>query len=141
MLMRFDPFGEPDRLATQLHDGGRPRWMPLDAYRLGDTFHIDVDLPGVKPESIDVTVERNVLSVKAQRHWSSEDAETLVCERPTGTFSRELFLGESLDTEKIAASYENGVRHLSIPVAEEARARRIEVHASQSEQPVPALAS
>lgn len=138
MLMRFDPFSELDGLTAQLQDGNRLRWMPLDAYRSGDTFHVDVDLPGVKPESIEVTVEKNVLSVKAERQWKTDDAETLVCERPTGTFSRELFLGESLDTEKIAASYENGVLHLSIPVAEEAKARRIEVRSLQDEHAIAA---
>jgi len=138
MLMRFDPFSELDGIAAQLQDGGKLRWMPLDAYRTGDTFHVDVDLPGVKPESIDVTVEKNVLTVRAERHWKAEDAETLVCERPTGIFSRELFLGESLDTEKIAASYENGVLHLSIPVAEEAKARRIEVRSSHGDHAIAA---
>ena len=136
MLMRFDPFRELDELTAQLRDGRRLRSMPLDAYRIGDVFHVDLDLPGVKPESIEVTVEKNVLSVKAERQWKAEDAETVVCERPTGTFSRELFLGESLDTEKIAASYENGVLRLTIPVAEEAKARRIEVSSSEKKEAI-----
>jgi HSP20 family protein len=136
MLMRFDPFRELDQLTAELRDGRRLRSMPLDAYRIGDTFHVDLDLPGVDPESIEVTVEKNVLSVKAERRWKVEDAETVVCERPTGTFSRELFLGESLDTEKISASYENGVLRLRIPVAEEARPRRIEVSSSEKKEAI-----
>lgn len=136
MLMRFDPFRELDELTAQLRDGRRLRSMPLDAYRIGDVFHVDFDLPGVKPDSIEVTVEKNVLSVKAERHWKAEGAETVVCERPTGTFSRELFLGESLDTERIAASYENGVLRLSIPVAEEAKSRRIEVSSSEKKEAI-----
>ena len=142
MLMRFDPYRELDELATQLHDGRRSRWMPLDAYRIGDTFHIDLDLPGVQPESIEVTVERNVLTVKAERHWRTEGVETVVCERPTGTFSRELFLAETLDTEKISASYVNGVLRLAIPVAEEAKARRIQVSVAERPEAIaPATAA
>lgn len=135
MLMRFDPFRQLDELTAQMRDGSR-LGMPLDAYRIGDVFHVDVDLPGVKPESIEVTVEKNVLSLRADRHRESEDAETVVCERPTGTFSRELFLGESLDTEKIAASYEDGVLRLSIPVAEEAKPRHIAVKSSEKKEAI-----
>ena len=132
MLMRFDPFRELDELTDRLRDDGRRlRSMPLDAYRIGDVFHVDLDLPGVRPESIEVTVEKNVLSVKAERHWKTEAVETVVCERPTGTFSRELFLADSLDSDKISASYENGVLRLTIPVAEQAKSRRIEVKAAE----------
>ena len=134
MLMRFDPFGGLDDLADQLRDARRTRSMPLDAYRIGDVFHVDLDLPGVKPESIEVTVEKNVLSVKAARQWKTEGVEPVVCERPVGTFTRELFLGENLDTEKIAASYEDGVLRLKIPVAEQAKARRIEVSTPEKEK-------
>ncbi len=141
MLMRFDPFREFDELAAQLFDGRRTRAMPLDAYRIGDVFHVDLDLPGVKPESIEVTVEKNVLTVKAERHWEREGIDTVVCERPQGTFTRELFLGESLDTEKVSASYENGVLHLTIPVAEEAKARRIEVHAADRKEAIAATSA
>lgn len=141
MLMRFDPFREFDELTAQLRDGRHPRSMPLDAYRIGDVFHLDVDMPGVKPESIEVTVEKNVLSLKAERHWKTEGVETVVCERPTGTFSRELFLGESLDTEKIAASYEDGVLRLSIPVAETAKARHIEVKSTERKEAIAASAA
>lgn len=101
--------------------------MPLDAYRKGEQFYVDFDLPGVSPGSIEVTVEKNVLTVKAERSWSDEGAETLICERPQGTFSRQLFLGEALDATKVQASYEDGVLRLRIPVAEEAKPRRVEV--------------
>lgn len=132
MLMRFDPFRDLDELSERLRDGRLARSMPLDAYRKGDIFHVELDLPGMKPESIEVTVEKNVLSVKAEREWSTEGVETVVCERPVGTFTRQLFLGESLDTDKISATYENGVLRLAMPVAEAAKARRIEVTAAKA---------
>lgn len=141
MLMRFDPFREVDEISARLRDS-RPLRMPLDAYRVGDVFHVELDLPGVKPESIEVTVEKNVLTVKAERHWRTEGVETVVCERPTGTFSRELFLAETLDTEKISASYVNGVLRLAIPVAEEAKARRIQVSVAERPEAIaPATAA
>lgn len=108
--------------------------MPLDAYRIGDVFHVDLDLPGVQPDTIEVTVEKNVLSVKAERQWKTEGVEIVVCERPVGTFARELFLGENLDAERIAASYVDGVLRLKIPVAEQAKARRIEVSTSRKKE-------
>ena len=134
MLMRFDPFRGLDDFADQLRDARRTRSMPLDAYRIGDVFHVDLDLPGVQPGSIEVTVEKNVLSVKAERQWKTEGVEIVVCERPVGTFTRELFLGENLDTDRIAASYEDGVLRLTIPVAEQAKARRIEVSTSEKKK-------
>lgn len=137
MLMRFDPLRELEELSELLHDGRSTRHMPLGDYRAGDTFHVDVDLPGVKPEAIEATVEKNVLTLKAERHWKTEGTETVVCERPTGTFTRELFLGDSLDAEKISASYENGVLRLGIPVAEGAKARRIEVTGSGKREAIP----
>lgn len=141
MLMRFDPFHDLEEITARLGDGARARSMPLDAYRTGDIFHVDVDMPGVKPESIELTVEKNVLSLKAERHWKGDGAETVVCERPTGTFSRQLFLGESLDTEKISASYEDGVLRLTIPVAEAAKARHIEVTSSEKKGAIAASAA
>jgi HSP20 family protein len=141
MLMRFDPFHELDLLSEQLRDGRRTRVMPMDAYRIGDLFHVDLDIPGVKPESIEVNVEQNVLTIKAERRWDSEGVETLVCERPQGSFTRELFLGENLDAEKIHASYENGVLRLTIPVAEQAKARRIEVKTSSKSEVIEATSA
>lgn len=130
MLMRFDPFRDLDRVAEQVSRGARqlPAVLPMDAYQRGDSFVVHFDLPGADPESIDLTVERNVLTVRAERSWPrSEGDEVLVSERPQGTFSRQLFLGESLDTDRIEANYENGVLTLTIPVAEAAKPRRVQI--------------
>ncbi|GGW35959.1 hypothetical protein GCM10010503_09720 [Streptomyces lucensis JCM 4490] len=129
MLMRTDPFREFDRLAQQvLGSTARPSAMPMDAYRSGDDFLVHFDLPGIDPETIELDVERNVLNIRAERRSPApEDAELLVAERPTGTFTRQLFLGETLDTDRIDASYEAGVLTLRIPVAEQAKPRRIEI--------------
>lgn len=129
MLMRTDPFREIDRLTQQLfQDAARPAAIPMDAYRAGDDFLVHFDLPGIDPETIELDVERNVLNVRAERRSPApEDAEMLVAERPTGTFTRQLFLGDTLDTERIDASYEAGVLTLRIPVAEAAKPRRIQI--------------
>ncbi|MFD8303182.1 Hsp20/alpha crystallin family protein [Streptomyces sp. NPDC059690] len=130
MLMRTDPFREFDRLAQQVLGSttGRPAAMAMDAYRSGDDFIVHFDLPGIDPETIDLDVERNVLNVRAERrNPAPEGAEMIVAERPTGTFTRQLFLGETLDTERIDASYEAGVLTLRIPVAEQAKPRRIRI--------------
>ncbi|MEJ3747952.1 Hsp20/alpha crystallin family protein [Actinomycetes bacterium KLBMP 9797] len=132
MLMRTDPFQEFDRLTEQFFGAPtRPALMRMDAYRDGEWFYVDFDLPGVDPDSIDLTVERNVLTVRAQRSRREvKDAERVIAERPMGTFSRELFLGDSLDADKLEASYDAGVLSLRIPVAEQAKPRRISVSAS-----------
>ncbi len=129
MLMRTDPFRELDRLTQQVFGtAARPAAMPMDAFRDGDTFYVELDLPGMSPDSIDLDVERNVLTVKAERRPSAgENSEVVIAERPTGSFSRQLFLGETLDADRIDASYEAGVLRLRIPVAEEAEPRRIAV--------------
>jgi HSP20 family protein len=132
MLMRFDPFRELDRVAQMFSPPGANRQaataMPMDAYRDGDAFVVLFDLPGVDPESIDLTVEKNVLTVRAERTWQPrEDQEVLVAERPQGTFSRQLFLGDSLDADNVAAAYDHGVLTLTIPVAEQAKPRKVEV--------------
>lgn len=130
MLMRFDPFRDLDRLAAQAFGPARS-WtgtMPLDAYRRGDRFFVHVDLPGIDPDSVDLTVERNVLTLKAERRWEpAEGDEVLVSERPRGAITRQLFLGENLDTDRIEAAYDHGVLTVMIPVAETARARKIEI--------------
>jgi HSP20 family protein len=129
MLMRFDPFRELDRL-TQGWAGVRPGAMPMDAYRQGEQFVVHFDLPGVDASSIDLTVEKNVLTVSASRRWQqADDQQVLVSERPQGSFSRQLFLGESLDANRIEASYDNGVLTVRIPVAEQAKPRRVEITA------------
>jgi HSP20 family protein len=128
MLMRTDPFRELDRLAQVLGTPSRPAAMPIDAYRKGDTFLVMFDLPGVKADSIDLTVEKNVLTVHAERSRpASDDVEMLVAERPQGTFSRQLFLGETLDTDHIAAEYADGVLSLKVPVAESAKPRKVAI--------------
>ncbi|MEW2615868.1 Hsp20/alpha crystallin family protein [Streptomyces sp. NPDC047880] len=130
MLMRTDPFRELDRLTQQVFGPttARPSAMAMDAYRSGDDFFVHFDLPGIDPETIELDVERNVLNVRAERRSPApEGAEPLVAERPTGTFTRQLFLGDTLDTERIDASYEAGVLTLRIPVAEQAKPRRIQI--------------
>ncbi len=133
MVMRFDPFRELDRLNQELWSSSQRRasTMPMDAYRKGDTFYIHFDLPGVDPSSIDLTVEKNVLTVRAERqfNWNGDGVEVLVAERPQGTYSRQLFLGETLDADQIEARYEQGVLTLTIPVAEAAKPRRVQVSA------------
>jgi HSP20 family protein len=134
MLMRTDPFRELDRLTQQLVGSGtgtwsRPTAMPMDAYRAGEQFVVLFDLPGVDPEAIDLDVERNVLTVKAERRpaVAGEQVEMQVAERPLGVFSRQLFLGDTLDTEHIDAGYEAGVLTLRIPIAEKAKPRKIAI--------------
>ena len=128
MLMRFDPFSELDRFAR---DAGRRSVMPVDAYRQGDRFYLHVDLPGIDPEGVDITVEKNTLTVRAERSWQpAEDASVLMNERPQGTFSRQFFLGEGLDPDSIEAGYDHGVLTITIPVAEQAKARKITVGAA-----------
>ncbi len=134
MLMRTDPFRDLDRFAQQvLGTPARPAAMPLDAYRRGDEFVVQLDLPGVDPESIDLTVEKNVLTVHAERRREDIDGvELIVGERPHGTFSRQLFLGDALDTAGIEARYVDGVLTLRLPVAEQAKPRRVPISRDES---------
>lgn len=129
MLMRTDPFRDLDRFAQQVFGTpARPAAMPIDAYRHAEEFVVELDLPGVDTGSIDLTVEKNVLTVHAERRrTSSEDSELVVGERPHGTFSRQLFLGESLDPDRLTADYADGVLTLRVPIAEKAKPRRIEI--------------
>ena len=130
MLMRFDPFRDFDRL-TQVMGNGRVPVMPMDAFRNEDQFVVHLDVPGVDPASIDLTVEKNVLTVSAQRTWEPGDGlDVVAAERPHGSFTRQLFLGETLDADRIEASYDAGVLTLTVPVAEQAKPRRIEIAAS-----------
>ena len=132
MLMRStDPFRDLDRLAQQmLGTTNRPAVMPMDAWREGDTFVIEFDLPGVNAETIDIDVERNVLTVRAERPARNGDWEMLAAERTRGAFSRQLVLGDNLDLGRIEAGYESGVLRLLVPVAERAKPRKIEVQTS-----------
>lgn len=130
MLMRFDPFRELDRLTQNVWQT-RPS-MPLDAYRRNGDFVVNFDLPGVDPDTIDLTVEKNVLTVTAERSFPRTDSdEIVVAERPQGRFTRQLFLGESLDADDIKANYDAGVLTLHIPVAEKAKPRKVEVTTGQ----------
>lgn len=127
MLMRFDPFRELDRWATGVA-GHRPSVVRMDAYRRGDRFTVQFDLPGIDPSSIDLTVDKDVLRVSAERSWQpGEGQEVLIAERPQGTFTRQLFLGDNLDAEHIEASYDHGVLTVTIPVAESAKPRKVEI--------------
>ena len=132
MLMRTDPFRELDRLTHALFspNGTRshPAIMPMDAYRLDGHFVVHFDLPGVDPSSVELNVERNVLTVKAERVPNyGDDVELQVAERPRGVFSRQLFLGDTLDADRVEASYDAGVLTLRIPIAEKAKPRKIEI--------------
>jgi HSP20 family protein len=141
-LVRSDPFRDVDRLFQQLmgatgQNGTRSMAMPMDAYRKEDSFLISLDLPGINIDSIDLTVEENVLTIRAERPVppTSEDVEVVISERPYGMFTRQVFLGTNLDAEHIRAEYEAGVLTLAIPVAEHAKPRRIEVtHKSEQQQ-------
>lgn len=135
MLMRTDPFRELDRVAQQVFGtNARPAAMPIDAYRQGDQFIALFDLPGCDPSSVDLTVERNVVTVHAERRRPiDEDVELLIGERPYGTFSRQLLLAETLDTERIAAEYRDGVLQLTIPVKEQAKPRRVDISTSNGQ--------
>jgi HSP20 family protein len=132
MLMRTDPFRDFDRLAQQvLGTPTRPAAMPIDAFRNGDEFVVQFDLPGIDTDSIDLTVERNVLTVHAERRREvAEGVELLIGERPQGTFSRQLFLGDTLDTDRIEADYRDGVLSLRLPITERAKPRRVPIQAS-----------
>ena len=139
MLMRTDPFRDFDRLAQQVLGNGtssRPTIMPMDAWREGDSFVLEFDLPGVDAESLDIDVERNVLTIKAERSSRSGEFEVLASERPKGVFSRQLVLGENLDLDNVQAGYDAGVLRLRIPVAEKAKPRKIAVDATQSQQSI-----
>ncbi len=128
LLRNTDPFRDFDRLAQQLlGTTNRPVVMPMDAWREGDRFVIEFDLPGVNPQSIDLDVERNVLTVSAERVSRNGDWEMLASERPRGRFSRQLVLGDNLDLERIEAGYEDGVVRLTVPVAEKAKPRKIQL--------------
>jgi len=130
MLMRTDPFRDLDRLTQQVFGTtARPALMAMDAWRENDKFIVEFDLPGIDVDSIDLDVERNMLTVRADRPAREGIEELVAAERPRGVFSRQLMLGDNLDTERISATYEQGVLRLQIPVAEKAKPRKISVSA------------
>jgi HSP20 family protein len=135
-LMRFDPFRDLDRFSEQVMASTRTmRPMPMEAFRRGDEFYVALDLPGVDPDDVDVTVERNVVTIHARRRpLRSENDEVIVDERPSGEFTRQLFLGENLDATRVEADFDRGVLTLRIPVAEESKPRKVEISARPSER-------
>ena len=136
MLVRTDPFRQFDRLAEQVFGTvARPAAMPMDAWRDGQEFVVEFDLPGIEPGSIDLDVERNVLTVRAERKPSTgPEVELVASERPRGVFSRQVILGDTLDPERIEAAYSAGVLRLTIPVAEKAKPRKIAISVPSDER-------
>jgi HSP20 family protein len=128
MFVRFDPFRDFDRLTRNVAVNSHRPWMSMDAYRQDDQVVVNLDLPGIDPSSVDVTVEKGTLTVKAERHWeNAEGSRALLSERPQGTFTRRLRLSDAFDGERTEAHYDNGVLTLTIPVAEQAKPRRVEI--------------
>ncbi|KZM74553.1 Hsp20 family protein [Nocardia terpenica] len=128
MLMRTDPFRDLDRLTQQVFGTpARPVTMPMDAWREGDEFVAEFDLPGIDPGSLDLDVERNVVTVRASRPELESGRSMVAAERTRGVFGRQLFLGDNLDTDAIRADYRDGVLRLTIPIAEKAKPRKIEI--------------
>jgi HSP20 family protein len=140
MLLRSEPFREFERLTEAMFNERRMRQIPVDAYRRGDEFKIHFDLPGVDARFIELTVENDLVTVRATRGWVRAEGDQIqMAERPQGDFSRQLFLGEGLDRDHISATYENGVLTLTIPVSEQAKPRRVEItHADEAAQAITA---
>lgn len=138
MLIRTDPFRDLDRVAAQVFGtAARPAAMPMDAWRDAEKFIVEFDLPGVDPDSVDLDVERNVLTVRAERRSSTGDqVELIAAERPRGVFSRQVILGDALDADRIEASYQAGVLRLTVPVAERAKPRKIAINSDAGERQV-----
>src|SRR4051795_10879072 len=139
-VLRFDPFGDPfrqmDRLTNQLLSGTRtPMAMPMDVWQTEDGFHVCLDLPGVDPDRVDISTERNVLTIRAERRPEYQQGQNVViAERPQGSFTRQLQLGDTVDSENIQASYGDGVLHLTIPMTQAAQPRRVQVRTDSSGQ-------
>ncbi|APX04562.1 MULTISPECIES: Hsp20/alpha crystallin family protein [Arthrobacter] len=138
MLMRTDPFRELDRLTQQVFGtAARPAAMPMDAWQEDGEFVVAFDLPGVSPDTVDLNVEKNVLTVHAERRDPTQpNVELVVGERPRGVFSRQVILGETLDTDNIKANYDMGVLTLRIPVTEKAKPRKIEIESKGVQQQI-----
>lgn len=135
MLMRSDPFRDLDRFTQQvMGTAARPTVMPMDAWREGEELVVEFDLPGIAEDSLDLDIERNVVTVRAERADVDPGREMLAAERPRGVFSRQLVLGDNLDTDKIAATYDAGILRLRIPVAERAKPRKITIGRSKDRQ-------
>jgi HSP20 family protein len=131
----YDPFRELDRF----HRAGAA-WMPMDAVRHGDAVDLRFDLPGVAPDTIDVDIERNVLTVKAERHWAPSDGDQVLArERTQGAFTRQVLLGDALDADRLEATYEHGVLTVHVPVAEQAKPRKVQIHVGTPQAQAEAL--
>lgn len=138
-MLRFDPFRDLDRLTSEWIGGARtPRWAPMDAYRVGEEYVVHLDLPGIAEDSLEVTAENNTLTVRAERRPAGPDnAQYVINERPMGAFSRQMVLGDGLDLDKVSANYHDGVLTVTIPVAEQAKPRRIDIeHGDQGSHKV-----
>ncbi len=148
-VMRWDPFGEVDRMfdliagrAASGSDQGTTRGMPMDVYREGNNYVVEMELPGVDPSSIDISVERNMLTVEAEATSEHEQAdEVVVCERRHVRYRRQLYLGDNVDTDNVQASYDHGILRLQIPISEQPRARRVEVVSTGESTELPHQAS
>ncbi|HNP16137.1 MAG TPA: Hsp20/alpha crystallin family protein [Terrimesophilobacter sp.] len=142
MAMLFDPFRELDRVAASLLDSRQgPRLMPIDLHKDGDLYILNADLPGIDPGSVDLDVDGQLLTIRAERTPRGDDVKWLAHERPSGSFLRQLNLGDGIDTEHISATYDNGVLSVMIPVSEKAKPRKIAVQAAGSEAPVEVTSS
>jgi HSP20 family protein len=138
-MATYDPFRDLERLASSFLDTGRrgPREMPMDLYRAGDHYVLSTDLPGIDPGSVDIDVDGQLLTIRAERTLTTDDsAQWITRERTGGTFLRQLSLGQGLDTEHITASYNNGVLNVTIPVSEKAKPRKIEVTTQGGQQQI-----
>ena len=135
MAMYYDPFRELDRLAATMLDSQQgPRFMPIDLNREGDHYMLHADLPGIDPGSVDVDVDGQLLTIRAERTArSDQNVKWLAHERPSGSFLRQLNLGDGIDTDGISAHYDNGVLSVMIPVSEKAKPRKVEIQASARE--------
>ncbi|WP_353826611.1 Hsp20/alpha crystallin family protein [Agromyces sp. SYSU T0242] len=134
MAMTWDPFRDLDRLAASLVDTRQgPRMMPIDLHRDGDHYVLSADLPGVDPGSIDIDVDGQLLTIRAERTLRNDDVQWLAHERPSGSFLRQLTVGDGIDTAGISAHYDNGVLSVIIPVSERAKPRKVEVRSSAEE--------
>ena len=138
-MATYDPLRDLERVASTFFDGGRrgPRQMPMDLYRDGDHYVLTADMPGVDPGSVDIDVDGQLLTIRAERTLTAgEGVKWITRERAAGSFLRQLSLGQGIDTERISASYRNGVLSVTIPVSEQAKARKVQVSTEAAESPV-----
>lgn len=135
-MATYTPFREMERLADALLEGSRgPRQMPMDLYRDGDHYLLTADLPGMDPGSVDIDVDGQLLTIRAERTLpNGENVKWITRERTSGSFLRQLSLGQGIDTERISASYDNGVLSVTIPVSERAKPRKVHVASAGSSE-------